>query len=405
MRILIGPTVALLTLLAFSTPSRGNDLICKNHYILRCEIPLAFEWQPVPSPLIRRGEGLTATTLADGRVLVTGAGADAEIFDPVTASWSLTGSMNVTRVHHRAVRLNDGRVLVVGGDRQPNSYGDIATAEVFDPIAGSWTRTPPLKVARAVWTRDLTATLLHDGTVLVTGGNTERSWEGIGSAEIYDPVQSTWELTGGLARGRVGHAATLLPDGRVLVTGGVTDWDMWFQVGSAELYEPASRTWRELPGPSTANHSATLLGDGRVVVAGGQSNVPALGGPPGATWPQGTIAGTWIFDPAAERWSEARPLFTPRHDHMAIRVPNGDVLAAGGRRSEIVYFYREPAVVDVEQLDVRTGDWRQVEMVGSPPEYGEAATLADGSVLAVGGMSAALLKYIPAKKLPPRFSR
>lgn len=404
MRILIGPTVALLTLLAFSLPSRGNDLICKNHYILRCEIPLAFEWVPVASPLIRRGEGLTATTLADGRVLVAGAGADAEVFDPATMSWRLTESMNVARVHHRAVRLDDGRVLVVGGDREPNSRADIATAEIFDPITGAWSRTAPLKVRRHVWTQDLTATILHDGTVLVTGGNTER-WDGIGSAELYDPVRNTWELTGSLARGRVGHSATRLADGRVLVTGGVTDWDMWFQVGSAELYDPTSRRWRELPGPSTANHTTTLLGDGRVVVAGGQSDVPALGGPPGSTWPQGTIAGTWIFDPVTERWSGASPLFTPRHNHMAIRLPNGDVLAAGGRRAEIVYSYREPAVGDIEQLDVRTGDWRQVEYVGSPPEYAESATLPDGSVLAIGGTSAALLRYIASRKAVPRFSR
>ncbi len=67
----------------------------------------------------------TATLLANGQVLLSGgidwyigggkAYAETETFDPVTGRWTVTGSLNAPRFEHRAVRLDDGRVLVMGG--------------------------------------------------------------------------------------------------------------------------------------------------------------------------------------------------------------------------------------------------------------------------------------------------
>src|SRR5436309_15874219 len=66
----------------------------------------------------------TATLLKDGTVLVTGGGKasggniiaqeTAELFDPKTNTFSATGSMAFPRQNHAAVRLQDGRVLIVG---------------------------------------------------------------------------------------------------------------------------------------------------------------------------------------------------------------------------------------------------------------------------------------------------
>jgi len=63
-----------------------------------------------------------ASTLSDGTILVTGgsddttrAKATAEIFDPNTATFAITGSMNAARVWHTSTLLPNGKVLVTGG--------------------------------------------------------------------------------------------------------------------------------------------------------------------------------------------------------------------------------------------------------------------------------------------------
>src|SRR6185503_119156 len=99
------------------------------------------------------------------------------------------------------------------------------SASVSPPKAASWTATGNMIEARSAYT----ATLLPDGRVLVTGGDTA-------SAELYDPASGTWAATGDMITVHSAHTATLLLDGRVLVagSGGTT---------IAELYDPASGTW------------------------------------------------------------------------------------------------------------------------------------------------------------------
>ena len=118
--------------------------------------------------------GHTATLLSDGSVLVVGGGgssgqlASAEVFNPVTLRWSSGGSMAAARsTGHTATLLPDGRVLVAGGG---GASGPLATTEIYDPTRtptfARWAAGPSLGVAR----RDHTATLLTTGAVLIAGG-------------------------------------------------------------------------------------------------------------------------------------------------------------------------------------------------------------------------------------------
>jgi hypothetical protein len=79
-----------------------------------------------------------------------------------------------------------------------------------------------------------TATLLHDGRVLITAG-----WRGsyLGSAELYDPATGTFSPTGSMTTARESATATLLSDGRVLIAGGSVA-GVGPDVASAELYQP-----------------------------------------------------------------------------------------------------------------------------------------------------------------------
>jgi hypothetical protein len=208
----------------------------------------------------------TATLMNNGKVLVAGGGSDiTELYDPTTGIWSTTGSMSGLRYHHTATLLDNGKVLVAGGQSTPDfSATPFASAELYDPITGIWSTTGSMSVGRA----DHTATLLNNGKVLVAGGQVRYST--IASAELYDPDAGTWSTTGSMSVGRNTPTATLLKDGQVLVAGGYGD--VWpYQVASAELYDQDAGTWSTTGSMNIGRngHTTTLLKNGKVLVAGG----------------------------------------------------------------------------------------------------------------------------------------
>ena len=107
---------------------------------------------------------------------------------------------------HTATLLEDGRVLIVGGQESPSRKLD--TAEIFDPSTGLWSAAGNLTEKHG---SGLKAVLLEDGRVLVLGENDDAS------AEIYDPSTGQWSSAGVMSEARNWPSATLLEDGRVLV--------------------------------------------------------------------------------------------------------------------------------------------------------------------------------------------
>src|SRR5437773_265161 len=102
------------------------------------------------------------------------------------ASWSYTGNLNTDRSGHTATRLPNGKVLVAGGYAFFSFFnGVLNSAVLYDPVTGTWSSTGNLNSGRYLHT----ATLLQNGKVLVAGGD-----GGVGSlnsAELYDPVTGT----------------------------------------------------------------------------------------------------------------------------------------------------------------------------------------------------------------------
>jgi hypothetical protein len=229
----------------------------------------------------------------------------------------LGNKMTDHRAMHTATLLNDGTVLIVGGiDRVAGvnmfnfEVDAVATnsAEIFDPSTQTFTAIP-MKNLMPFGAAGHTATLLNSGKLLIAGGFeiTPSELEPLGfslnQAELYNPTTQTFTATGNLTDDRVFHTATLLPNGTVLLTGGFTTGVSWtvdtttdvasvvFESGSfsrntAEIFDPTTGTFACVKGTKNsacvasmaqarAGQSATLLPTGalagEVLIAGGWS--------------------------------------------------------------------------------------------------------------------------------------
>ncbi|WP_165371636.1 kelch repeat-containing protein [Pseudolysobacter antarcticus] len=213
----------------------------------------------------------TATLLPSGKLLVvggfgaSGAEAAAELYDPATNLWNAAGALATARGSHTATLLPSGKVLVAGGGYiGPNGFVNLASAELYDPATNAWSVTGTLTTGRY----SHTATLLPSGKVLVVGGAGVQ-FVALASAELYDPATNLWSAAGTLTTARILHTATLLPSGKVLVAGGTADGESSY-LASAELYDPATNLWSAAGSLTTARfyHTATLLPSGKVLAVG-----------------------------------------------------------------------------------------------------------------------------------------
>jgi serpin B len=302
--------------------------------------PAAGTWSGAGSLNAPR-DGFVAVALLDGRVLVAGGVTSAEpaegafgsysstkLYDPQAGTWSSTGLLNVARYAPAGTLLHDGTVLVAGGTYIDSStQRDLASAEIYDPGFGTWSRTGDLAAART----GAQAVTLADGRVLVVGGRGPDSGElPVATAEIYDPATAAWSSAGSLELRREDFGLVALPDGGALVVGGFAGGDSPSATTSSERFDPRSLTWSSAGamGVAAANPTAVLLGDGRVLVAGGMSG-------PDFTEGSVAIAGAQLFDPGTGTWTATTPLPEPRERAAAATLADGTILFAGGDRGYV----------------------------------------------------------------------
>lgn len=204
----------------------------------------------------------------------------AELFDPATQTWSAAGSLASPRFEHTATRLSDGRVVVVGGlgpVGEDGATGPLATTEIYDPATDAFVRSTDLAEGRA----NHAAVLLGDNGVLVSGGVGGDAGDlSLATAEIFDARAGSWTTTSPMGGARTGHTATLLEDGRVLVAGGESvQRGTRSSLTSAEVFDFArGATGRWGPAGDMAcprsEQAAAPLADGTVLVIAGDAAFP-----------------------------------------------------------------------------------------------------------------------------------
>lgn len=290
----------------------------------------------------------TATLLADGRVLVAGGRAtsgaltSAELYDPLTETFTVTGAMSTSRWSHTATLLPDGRVLVAGGFTgfaPGNAQAVTNTAELYDPVSGTWSPAGSLGTRRALHS----AARLGDGSVLVAGGRTCHNPPPAtcdfsvrtNTAEIYNSATNTWSAAAPLNAPRHTTSATVLHDGSVLIPAGFSAPDPHDTDRTADRY--AGDTWT-LTGNlvrARARQGAMTLPDGTVLVGPGSREtvcgppVCQNGGPPFSAV---IVDSSELYTPTTDTWqlTNGKPLVPGRFNFQQAVLPNGKALMAGG---------------------------------------------------------------------------
>ncbi len=306
-------------------------------------------------------DGHTATLLPNGQVLVAGGNnstlasnslASAELYNPATGNWTLTGSMTVPRASHQAVLLQNGQVLVAGGS---NASGTLASAELYNPSTGTWAATGSMTAARS----SFSMTVLQNGQVL--------AWQGT-SADLYNPATGAWTATGGPTSSVGGANSALLPNGDVLAIGESLDTP-------SELYDPSTGTWSTTGSTGTTMPNPILpeFSNGEVLATGSFASGVAS---------DSTAA---LYDPSTGQFTlEAGPCSC--RAYTGARLQTDQVLVVGGAISKQAQPYPITDTINSAELwSLSTQSWTSTGNLHDSRSGATVTLLQNGQALVAGG--------------------
>src|SRR5882672_1268421 len=296
----------------------------------------ARKWYPPDSLNAQGCHMVTLNTV--GALMFCGGSMGGNPLDPVvktvkhywrnTNAWVQMADMNVARWYAGLVRLPDEKIMIMGGELDNPGYGRTNGCEIWNPVSNTWTITGsfnlPTEIAPAI--------LLFTGEVLKTWRYPEIYNIGTG---MWRPAANMVQTRSGAAGGdHSDHECVHLADGRVMAVGiapTVTNASTRY----CEFYDPTNNTWTVGPNPRAIRNrpEALILPDGRVLSFGGQYSGPAPA--PVATTNAGTIPDCTrvadLYDPTMNAWRPLADLNRFIHYHnVTVLVPDGRVIATGG---------------------------------------------------------------------------
>ncbi|HEV2969671.1 MAG TPA: hypothetical protein VGY55_06750, partial [Pirellulales bacterium] len=271
----------------------------------------------------------TMELLTDGTVMALSGGNYYKLTPDATGSyvngtWSQLASPSVQRLYDATNVLQDGRVLVLGGEYSgpSNTLDTTNTGEIYNPVTNIWANIPSFPLSNF---GDDPSTLLPDGRVLAAYLSGPQTY-------IYNPATNSWS-TGPT---KLFNDASDEETWTKLADGSILSYDIWGNTQEAQRFDPATMAWIDSGRVPVALDNggeigpAVLLPDGRVFQIGGTSNTALY--TPSAT-PGGT--GSWAAGPVIPGGFVA-------NDAPGAIMVNGDVLFAAGSGSTTKIYEFDP---------------------------------------------------------------
>ena len=237
-----------------------------------------FTWYTLPDmPFANGGANLTATMLTNGSVLVVGGNtgpanapnvkALAAIFDAKNNTWSSVPAPFTAAMGSESFLLGNHTVLVTGGSGGAPWYKGVLSSEVYDPAARKWDHVANLAMGRYMFD----AVKLGDGRALVVGGIRQNGpgFNVVSSSEIYNTTFNAWDTGPQMLEARYGLTADPLPYNEVLVAGGQNATNAF--LNTSEVLEVDKGVSVKAPPMHTARsrHASLMNNHGNIIVSGG----------------------------------------------------------------------------------------------------------------------------------------
>lgn len=351
------------------------------------------------SRMVKWGAGVDPGGIADASVLGYSAPDGSAVyvgdgrvtrFDPLTGAFADVAIDSIAaRDDGTLAALPDGRAVLVGGTAEDTGVPLVEAIDPnVEPVAAS-----RLESQRGPRLKEHAAVTLENGTVLVAGGQLQDDATG-----MFAVTRAAWlvefgtgntlaepeQLVAQTVSERYGHTMTRLGDdagAAVVIVGGRGAGPDELPVATAELYRPPMQMFQAVPTAVLKvprwNHRAVRMADGSILIIGGftlegDTVVPALP--------------VEVYDPVLGVFNEGRGALQPDNavtDMAVVPMPDGRVLLIGGRDAD----GQAVATVLIARFDPVDGkvDLSATDPLERPRAGHSAAILCDGTILVVGG--------------------
>jgi hypothetical protein len=328
----------------------------------------------------------TTFLLTDGTVLAQGVSTNRwyRLTPDATGSyangtWATMADSVHAPLYYASGILRDGRLIVVGGEYDAGALIWLLNAEIYDPVANTWTTLP----LPAGWVRigDAPGCVLPDGRFFV-------GQVGTLNTAIYDPATNTWTPAANKINTVGEESWSLLPDGTIHAVDCSNPPNAEKYIIASDQWVAAGATPQVLVDSISEIGASALLPDGRVFVIGATGFTALYTPPPIANQP-----GTWAQGPTIPQVNPNQPLGPV--DAPAVVLPNGNVLFTAGPitvpatfQAPTFFFEYDPAANTITAVPAAATS-------ASVPYWGRMLMLPTGQALYTAG-SATVSLYTPS---------